>query len=425
MWQEMPAQSHSALADAAPLLDAAGEASDADAAAPAPGGAAGAGAAGNGKAQHNFLFGGRTIGWFGSVALLYGNITGPGMVQIPGLFQSAGWLLPTLLFVLFAYLAGVVSLYLARAISLLPGNRRLTQRVEFAEIARATLPRWAFVLTLALIVFNLLASNTSAVVVSAQTMDAMLLALFKHTCGVYVWPLRAPACVSSKPPGENSAFGGDYVISLGWGVVMAITIPLGLLNLDDNIWVQICGMLALTATIVVWAVQFVFYSGLELARTPVFNGAGAAGALSTIAFNYGLILTVPSWLSEKAPGVRASRNIWIALSFGTAQFLVLGLLGAWALDLNQGDDILAVLTDDATPHILALSKAGAFVLPLAALITGIPIYSIIIRYNLLQMGFHIIPANFFAVGLPWALSLVFFAGNQVRFAARRGASLCD
>ena len=93
----------------------------------------------------------------------------------------------------------------------------------WAEAAAAPLPRWAFVLTLALIVFNLLASNTSAVVVSAQTMDAMLLALFKHTCGVYVWPLRAPACVSSKPPGENSAFGGDYVISLGWGVVMAIT----------------------------------------------------------------------------------------------------------------------------------------------------------------------------------------------------------
>ena len=349
------------------------------------------------------------------MALLYGNITGPGMVQIPGLYQSAGWVLPTALFFLFSWLAGVVSLYLVRAIALLPGNRRLQQRVEFAEIARAALPRWAYLATMALIIFNLLASNTSAVVVSAQTMDATLLAAAGHTCAVYVYPAHAPACVARDqvPSGSNSAFGGDYVISLGWMVVLIITIPLGLLNLDDNIWVQIGGMVLLSATIAVWTVQFIFFSGLELERTPTFDLSGAAGALSTIAFNYGLILTIPSWLAEKGPGVRVSSSIWLALSVGTAQFLILGLLGAWALDFSGGNDVLAVITDPATPRMLLVSKIGAFVLPLAALITGIPIFSIIIRYNLLQLGVPILPANLFSVGLPWLLSLVFFAGNQL------------
>ena len=96
-------------------------------------------------------FGKKTIGWFGSMCLLYGNITGPGMVQIPGLFQSAGWVVPTLLFFIFSWLAGVVSLYLAKAISLLPGNRRFGERIEFNEIARAAFPYWAYLATMVLI----------------------------------------------------------------------------------------------------------------------------------------------------------------------------------------------------------------------------------------------------------------------------------
>ena len=260
-----------------------------------------------------------------------------------------------------------------------------------------------------------MASNTSAVVVSAQTMDATLLAAFGRTCGIYLYPLRAPGCISrdAVPSGQNSAFGNDYVVSVGYGVVMAITIPLGLLNLDDNIWVQIGGFVLLSLTIAVWSVQFIFYSGLSLARTPAFNVSGFAGALSTIAFNYGLILTIPSWLAEKGPAVRVNRSIWLALCVGTVQFFALGLLGAWALDFDNGNDVLAVLTDPATPHILLASKIGAFVLPLAALLTGIPIFAIIIRYNLLQIGVPLMPANFIAVGLPWGLSLIFFAGNQL------------
>jgi len=35
-------------------------------------------------------FGHKTIGWFGSFCLTMNNITGPGMVSIPMVFQQAG-----------------------------------------------------------------------------------------------------------------------------------------------------------------------------------------------------------------------------------------------------------------------------------------------------------------------------------------------
>ena len=40
---------------------------------------------------------------------------------------------------------------------------------------------------------------------------------------------------------EDYVFGDAYVISLGFLVVLAVTIPIGFFNLDENIWVQVRG----------------------------------------------------------------------------------------------------------------------------------------------------------------------------------------
>jgi len=332
--------------------------------------------------------GARSIGFFSSMCLLYGNITGPGMVQIPSAFQAAGWLIPTLLFVGISALSGFVSLYLAKAISLFPNNRGFRQRVEFNEVARALFPRWLYAATMILIVFNLMASNVSAVVESAQTMDSTLLAVFKKTCGIYLHPLQAPGCVSADAAasGSDSAFGGAYVLSLGYAVVLAVTIPLGLLNLEDNMWVQQAGFIALTACVLLWTVQF-FVTGLNPARMPMVQAGGAGASagltsiLSTVIFNYGFVTTVPSWLAEKGPRVSVSRSVWASIVIGTAQFLIIGLLGGYSLDFSAGNDILSVLTDPTVPGILLSSKIAAFVFPLAALLSGIPVYSIVIRVS--------------------------------------------
>jgi hypothetical protein len=47
----------------------------------------------------------------------------------------------------------------------------------------------------------------------------------------------------------------SYVISLGYLIVAVLTIPLGYLNLDDNIYVQIGGIILLTVCVLVWVAQ--------------------------------------------------------------------------------------------------------------------------------------------------------------------------
>lgn len=318
------------------------------------------------------------IGYFSSACLLFGNITGPGMVNIPAAFQASGWLLPTLLFVGIAYLSGVVSNYLAKAISLFPGNRGFRQRTEFNEIAKAVFPRWLYWTTLVLILGSLAANNVSAIVESAQTMDATLLAIFKKTCAIYVHPGQAPGCVDTAASGSNSSFGNDYVISLGYILVLCLTVPLGFLKLEDNMWVQQGGAIALTICVLIWLAQF-FHSGLDTSRLPVANTAGFSSILSTVIFNFSFLPTLPSWLSEKGRAVRVAPTVWVSIAVSTAQFFIMGFFGALALDLGSGADLLAALTDPATPNVWVASKVAAFVFPLAALLSGIPVVAIIIR----------------------------------------------
>jgi hypothetical protein len=42
------------------------------------------------------------------------------------------------------------------------------------------------------------------------------------------------------------------------------------------------------------------------------------------------------------------------------------------------------MDDSRTPNIMVISKIATYVFPSAALLSGIPVFSIIIRYNLLE-----------------------------------------
>ena len=51
-----------------------------------------------------------------------GHSTGPGMVLIPSVFAQSGWLFPTVLFVVTGSLSALSVLYLAKSLTLIPGN---------------------------------------------------------------------------------------------------------------------------------------------------------------------------------------------------------------------------------------------------------------------------------------------------------------
>ncbi len=61
-------------------------------------------------------------------------------------------------------------------------------------------------------------------------------------------------------------------------------------------------------------------------------------------------------------------------------------------------------------------QIAIYVFPIANLMTSIPVFSILIRYNLLNSGIcKKAMANVLAVVLPWVMALFFYAGNQLNY----------
>jgi len=393
------------------------------------------------------------------------------MIQIPVMYQTAGWLVPTIVFCVMGVAAGFSALFLSMAISQIPGNKHLRERIEFSNISKLIFPKWLYLLILAGLIFNFQINNIVSIVESGQAMDNTLVAAAGKTCALVIYdppsssagdanggnstmsidvttratlPYSALSHFASLPAhywsvsqkalyggnegtdqgsiwrcitqnsGADSTFGDSYIISLGFLVVMGVTVPLGYMNLEDNIWVQVIGFLGLVACIITWTYQFVFVSGINYDLMPPFYLQGLGPVIPTVAFNWAFITTLPSWLNEKGKGVSVHRANWMAISIGLVMFLILGVLGGLSIDFSSGEDLLAALNDPATPNVMPVSKIMTFIFAPCSLLTGIPVYSIIIRYNLLEN--HIMTkfwANLFAVVLPWILALFVYPGNML------------
>lgn len=363
-------------------------------------------------------FGAKSIGFFGSMCLLCNNICSAGMVQIPGVFQSAGWLFPTIIFIITSLLATYSSLFLCKTVAWMRGNRHFQRRVEFSGLAQVLFPKPLYLFTVCVLIFSFMSNNIAAIVVSAQVMDSTLIAIAHKTCALVVLAgagntsAHGPFTCLSEIEGEisDSPFGNDYVISIGFLVVMAAVVPLGYLNLDENMWVQVGGIVLLAACVFVWMAQFIDF-GLYADRMPVVATGGFDVVLSSVVFNYGYVATVPSWLNEKGPRVSIFWSNIVAVVFATFLYFILGFFGGLGLPAN-GSDILSLI--DGDHNSWTISKIGTYVFPIANLMSSIPVFSILIRYNLINSGLckkHV--ANVFSVLLPWVLALFFYAGNQL------------
>ena len=201
-------------------------------------------------------------------------------------------------------------------------------------------------------------------------------------------------------------------MSVGYVLVALVTIPLGYYNLDDSIWVQKVCFLLLGGIVVAWLASF-GATGLQ-SHVPV-AGARAGPLIGTLLFNFCFVATVPSWVNEKRPGVSVTRSIWSAVAVGTFVFASVGLLGAAAYGgapdgFTASRDLLTVLL--ARGGFIA--RAAAFAFPPVALMSGIPVLSICVRYNLLEQRLcSRTVANVVAVVAPWACALLLGRGGAL------------
>jgi len=283
--------------------------------------------------------GGHSIGYWGGVCLLANNITGPGMVLIPSVFAQSGWLFPTVLFVFTGSLSAISVLYLAKSLTLIPGNENLQKRMEFAPLIKMLFPKWLYRITFFGLLFLLQITNIGSIVISAQTMDYTAMTVAGKTCALTLYSstwagssvpstgtytagdssavhpiLQCIVSNSNSSSTKDSVFGSDYVLSLGYVIVAIIVVPMGIFNLEDNIWVQKGGFIGLCFCVIAWLVQFMFVSGIDTALSPAVGDYSSWGSsISLIVFNFGFTLTVPSWINEKEPSTSTSSSVWVSV----------------------------------------------------------------------------------------------------------------
>lgn len=360
-------------------------------------------------------FGGKTIGFWGGFSLLVSNLTGPGLVSLSLVYQNSGWLYPTVALIVMMGMSTLSAVFLTEAMASIPGNQNLQGRVEFATLARFYFGRKGHIVSQLFINTALQATNIAGIVVSSQVLDSMLVSMFKNTCGLELHPhFFHWTCVHS-PTDNESPFGDALMLfTIGYLVVMVVIIPLGYLNLDDNIIIQAAALIFLVVVIVDWNVTFIL-TGLH-SSVPAFTSLRQqAGVLGTIMFNFAYITTVPSWINEKKPSVSVHLSLWSAAAVSTVTFLLVGYLGSRAFPaMSQESDILSVIKN--SHYANEMSRVLVYLFPLMVLATSIPVYSIIVRYNLLQN--HVVNkawANIFAVVIPWIVAIPFMMGGALNF----------
>eukprot|EP00301_Raphidiophrys_heterophryoidea_P019168 c4141_g1_i2.p1 GENE.c4141_g1_i2~~c4141_g1_i2.p1 ORF type:complete len:363 (+),score=60.92 c4141_g1_i2:573-1661(+) len=250
----------------------------------------------------------------------------------------------------------------------------------------------------------------TSIVQSSQTADETLLAVFGKTCALHIYPFDdfGLLCIKDDTAESDSPFGNAWVISLGFCTALVATIPFAYLNLDDNIQVQMAAFLGLVLVVIEWVVQFHAH-GFDWSLLPPLT-SDQTGVFGSVLFNFAFITTIPSWVNEKHVSVDIGSSIWLSTSFGSTIFVVVGLFGALSYRFRE-EDLLTVLVDD--PNAFPITKTCVYLYPLIALLTSIPIFSIIVRYNLLESHLcnDVRWANFWSVVAPWLGASFFYSGD--------------
>jgi amino acid permease len=135
---------------------------------------------------------------------------------------------------------------------------------------------------------------------------------------------------------------GFLIITLGYCISTIIFMPMGLMNLDENIWLQFISFGVLVSLLAEFVIEFCLL-GLHPENTPAVGDLSSV--LGTVMFAFTFVVTIPSWCNEKRPGVVVNRVVWTSSSVSTCFYVILGLLGAWAYPNQTDSNILNVMSD--------------------------------------------------------------------------------
>jgi len=343
----------------------------------------------------------------------------------------------------------------AEAMTHIPGNDKFQDRIEYSTIVRYYFGKnWYNAAQLGL---NgaLQSLNIISIIQSAQVMDNLIAAIFGKSCAINITPFANKvagagvngtdffltgstdffSCIDTSDVSNGNAWGCHVVLTFGFILTAAMAIPCGRWNLDDNMIIQrvafwltvLCWIFWMVATIAK-ASSLDTLPGVAAVNTNPQTGA-LGGVVGNILFNFGFVTTVPSWINEKMPNVSVNKSLWSATSICIAIYLAIGIPGAIVFsDVLQGpvtgtcprqvnhtnfncpNDLMQTLTQGGTapwgssPAMGFLLKASVYMFPIVAVVSSIPVFSIVIKYNLVENGYTDSAGFFWGVLFPWLIA---------------------
>ncbi|EGD79867.1 hypothetical protein PTSG_10151 [Salpingoeca rosetta] len=363
------------------------------------------------------------------------------------MFAESGWLLPTIFFMLIWAMSSLSTTMYCEAMRKIPGNEHFRGRIEYSSIVAYYFGRKAYIAAQIGLNGALQSLNVISVIQSAQVMDNAISAIFGHSCGVNVSPfaleingtrlhesVKGWSCIDTNDIESGNAWGCHLIVSMGFLVALAIAIPMGYFKLDDNMIVQ---KVAFVLTLLCWLVWLVacffsseFGSGGDWHIPAVTDASlsytSQAGVLGTILFNFGFVTTVPSWVNEKRPSVSVNRVVWLSTFLCNAVFFIMGIPPAMAFSQylagpatgqcaeghGCAQSIMDIYTSHRAPEMLRHNRAANFILqmsvylfPIVAVLSSIPVFSIVIKYNCVENGWSHRSAFAWGVLFPWVIAI--------------------
>jgi hypothetical protein len=362
----------------------------------------------------------KAISFWGSAILLFNTISGPGFLVIPMVFQCSGWVVPTIVFIVMCIASSFSATFLTDAIARIPGNSHFERRIEFPCVFGEFFGPRTKTLAEAMLLGCFLSQIVASIVASAQLADSMIVALSPYSTTYAIQMFPSPGLVSWTAPihtsndtggvcrNEMSPFqdSSALLITAGYAVLTVCIFPLGFQTLSDNITLQLASFFLTILLLGAFVWQFTL-QGIDTRRVPAF-GSSYSNMLGSIVFNYGFVVNIPSWINEKHANVSVNRSVWLSTAVSTALFIGIGYLGAAAYD-GINEDFLATLVSRCSPFA---TRAAALLFAFSTVTLGIPVPSIMARYNLEVSGVcGPRAAAFWAVAAPWLVAWLFYTSD--------------
>ncbi|KAI8910259.1 hypothetical protein EDD86DRAFT_189807 [Gorgonomyces haynaldii] len=324
----------------------------------------------------------KTVGYFAGFALLFNQMTGPGVPFTATNFQTPGLLMTLLSYVIFCMVSGFSMLFLIQAMQAIPGNSQFQGHVEYSTLLNFYFGHSMHIFG-QLVLYCALQSNAiQSLNLIAQSVDYLLVDSIGRSCGLtmgFKW-----MCVNVPSQEYASPFGDVYMLfTYGFLITLLIAIPFAFYDLDSSATITVISF-GLTVIMGLQWISAAGLNGFEWDRVPVVQPVGPTygQVMGTVMLNLACCTVIPSWINIKNKDVPAQDVIWTSIFMTSFYYICIGFFLAMGFDIDASGNVLNAILTQGVPALLCKITVGMF--SIVMLLPGIPISFLVSRNNLVQ-----------------------------------------